>query len=46
MLGREINPKVYSKEEWNQMLKNKDAFITELIKQPKLFIAESEHKLG
>ena len=34
VLGREINPKVYSKEEWNQMLKNKDAFINEVLKKP------------
>ena len=46
VLGREINPKVYSKEEWNQMLKNKDAFIKEILKKPKLFIAGSEDELG
>ena len=46
VLGREINPKVYSKEEWKQMQKDKDAFITEVLKKPKLFIAGSEHELG
>jgi predicted nucleotidyltransferase len=46
VLGREINPKVYSKEEWNQMLKNKDAFIKEILKKPKLFVAGSEDELG
>ena len=46
VLGREINPKVYSKEEWNQMLKNKNAFIKEVLKKPKLFIAGSEDELG
>jgi predicted nucleotidyltransferase len=46
VLGREINPKVYSKEEWNQMLKDKDAFITEVLKKPKLFIAGSEDEPG
>ena len=46
VLGREINPKVYSKKEWNQMLQNKDAFIKEILKKPKLFIAGSEHELG
>ena len=25
VLGRKINPKVYSRKEWNQMLKHKDA---------------------
>ena len=46
VLGREINPKIYSKEEWNQMLQNKDAFIKEVLKKPKLFIAGSEDELG
>jgi hypothetical protein len=46
VLGREINPKVYSKEEWNQMLKHKDAFIYEVLKKPKLFIAGSEDEPG
>ena len=46
VLDREINPKVYSKEEWKQMLKNKDAFIKEILKKPKLFIAGSEDELG
>ena len=46
VLGREINPKVYSKDEWKQMLKDKDGFITEVLKKPKLFIAGSEHELG
>jgi predicted nucleotidyltransferase len=46
VLGREINPKVYSKKEWDQMLKNKDAFIKEILKKPKLFIAGSEDELG
>ena len=46
VLGREINPKVYSKKEWRKMLKDKDAFITEILKKPKLFIAGSEDELG
>ena len=46
VLGREINPKVYSKKEWRKMLKDKDAFITEVLKKPKLFISGSEDELG
>ena len=46
VLGREINPKVYGKQEWKRMLKDKDAFITEVLKKPRLFIAGSEHELG
>ena len=34
ILGREINPKIYSKEEWIQMLNNKDAFINEILSKP------------
>ena len=46
VLGREINPKVYSKKEWRKMLKDKDAFITEVLKKPKLFITGSEDESG
>ena len=46
VLGREINPKVYSKEEWNKMLKEKTAFIKEVLKKPKLFIVGSADGLG
>jgi hypothetical protein len=41
VLGREINPKVYSKEEWNQMREEKDAFVKEVLGKPKLFISGS-----
>lgn len=46
MLHREINPKVYSKEEWKQMCKKKDAFMKEVIAKPKLFIVGSADGLG
>jgi len=46
VLGREINPKVYSKKEWRQMLKKKDAFIKELMADPKLFIIGAADELG
>lgn len=45
-LGREINPKVYSKEEWDTMIKRQDAFIKEVMAKPKLFIVGDEHGLG
>ena len=35
-----------SKEEWEQMLKEKDAFINEIPGKPKLFIAGSNDELG
>lgn len=46
VLGREINPKVYSMDEWKQMLEKKDAFIKELLAKPKLFITGSEDEPG
>lgn len=35
-LGREINPKIYSREEWKQMVKSKDAFVKEILAKPRL----------
>ena len=46
VLGREINPKVYSKEEWGKMKKRQDAFIKEVMAKPKLFVLGDEHGLG
>ena len=37
-LGREINPKVYSREEWKTSLKKQELFIQEILNNPKLFI--------
>ncbi len=36
MLGREINPKIFSKEEWMQMKNRKDAFIKEILAKPRM----------
>lgn len=38
IVGREINPKVYQKAEWQKLVNNKDAFIQEILNKPKLFI--------
>jgi len=46
VLGREINPKVYNKEEWKTMLKKKDAFIKEVLAKPKLFVVGTSNELG
>ena len=45
-LGREINPKVYSKEEWKRCLQKQDLFIQEVLNNSKLFIMGAEHDLG
>ena len=35
-LSREINPKVYGSDEWKQLLKEKEAFINEVLLKPRL----------
>ncbi|MDC7831160.1 MULTISPECIES: nucleotidyltransferase domain-containing protein [Pseudomonas] len=37
-LGREINPKVYQREEWQRLLAEGGAFITDLLEKPKVFV--------
>lgn len=44
-LGREINPKVYSKDEWESTLESKDAFIKDMLINPKLFIVGTANDL-
>ena len=46
LLQREVNPKVYSKEEWKQMEENKDAFVKEIAAKPKLFILGTSDDFG
>lgn len=46
VLGREINPKVYSTGEWKTMLKHKDAFVKEVLAKPTLTVLGAEHGLG
>lgn len=38
ILGREINPKLYSSKEWAEKLEANDCFILEILKQPRLQI--------
>lgn len=45
-LGREVNPKVFSEQEWSQMLINKDAFVNEILDKPKLFVVGTNNELG
>jgi predicted nucleotidyltransferase len=37
-LGREINPKVFSRKEWNAKLAAKNAFIMSVLDKPKIFL--------
>ena len=45
-LHREINPKVYKKEEWMQLVRKKDAFAKEVMAGPKLFVKGSINETG
>jgi predicted nucleotidyltransferase len=46
ILQREINPVVYSPEEFERRIKNNDSFIKEVLAKPKLFIIGSENELS
>lgn len=45
IVGREINPKVYSKKEWKKFISKKDAFYQELMNNPKMFIFGDANEL-
>lgn len=38
LVRREINPKVYTKSEWQKLIKEKNSFVKEILKAPKIFI--------
>lgn len=44
-LGRQINPTFYSEKEWIGKLKQRNNFIIQVIKQPKIFLIGSEDEL-
>ena len=46
IIQREINPKVYSQNEWVQLKKSKDTFIRNVLAEPKLFIVGGPNELG
>ena len=45
-LGREINPKVFSRREWTARLGAKEPFVLEVLSQPKIFLIGNEHELA
>jgi predicted nucleotidyltransferase len=45
-LGREVNPKIYRKEEWTQMKTAKDAFVTEVMTKPRMDVIGGEDEPG
>lgn len=46
VLQREINPVVYSQEEFSRRIKNNDSFTKEVLAKPKLFIIGKENELS
>lgn len=46
VLGREINPTVYSPAEFNRKRMGKDHFLTHVLSQPRLVVFGSEDELG
>lgn len=45
-LGREINPKIYSEQEWQRLLTNKDGFIKDVLKKPTINVIGNGHEFG
>ncbi len=45
-LGREINPKVFSLEEWQRHRQERDAFLQNVLSNPKVFLVGSEYDLA
>jgi len=46
ILKRDVNPKIFSKEEWMQMRDKNESFIKEVLSKPRLFIVGSDNELG
>ena len=44
-IGREINPHVFSVKEFKNRIAQKEHFISQVIKEPKIFIIGSENEL-
>lgn len=45
-LGREINPKVFSRKEWLDRVKAKDPFVMEVLSRSKVFVVGGEDELA
>ena len=46
IIGREINPKVYRRAEWQKLLNNENSFLQEVLSKPKLFIIGTTNDIG
>lgn len=45
VLRREINPKLYSRADWQKLVAGKSAFVRDVLAKPKLFVIGSEQSL-
>jgi hypothetical protein len=45
-LGREINPTIYSRSELAKRVRNRNAFVRNVLAQPKLWLIGGENDLG
>jgi predicted nucleotidyltransferase len=45
VLQREINPKVFNRQEWRETLRSGSTFLREIIDKPKIFVIGSQHDL-
>lgn len=45
-LGREVNPKVFSRREWQAKRKARDAFVVEVLAGPKIFLIGNANELA
>ena len=46
LLGRVINPSIYSKDDIRKKLKGKNAFLTRILRQPKIWVKGSEDDIS
>jgi predicted nucleotidyltransferase len=44
-LAREINPKIFSSSEWRKKLKERNAFVKDVLSKPKIFLIGSQNEL-
>lgn len=44
-LGREINPKLYTRAEWQKLVQKQSAFVRDVLGKPRLFVIGNEQSL-
>jgi predicted nucleotidyltransferase len=45
-LGREINPKLYSRDEWKKLVEAQSAFVRDVLGKPRLFVIGNEKNMA